>query len=71
MVDVCTRCVVPLHKSATLALSVKHMHDGWIAGRDCDTGHRAQFIKAWLLYLAHGLRLHVGYSSPMMHVSLL
>ena len=51
MVDVYTRCVVPLHESATLALSVKNMHDGWIAGRDCDTGHRAQFMKAWLLYL--------------------
>ena len=51
MVDVYTWCVVPLHKSATLALSVKNMHDGWIASRNCDSGHRAQFIKAWLLYL--------------------
>ena len=51
MVDVYTWCVVPLHKSTTLALSVKNMYDGWIASRDCDSGHRAQFIKAWLLYL--------------------
>ena len=50
MVDVYTRCVVPLYKSATLALIVKNMHDGWIAGRDCDTGYCAQFIKAWLFY---------------------
>ena len=51
MVDVYTRCVVPLYKSATLALIVKNMHDGCIAGRNCGIGHRAQFIKAWLLYL--------------------